>query len=487
MASAAYSIYLSYDKKVLARIESLPKSDGRFLQKGTWNQHRLFKMKYRPNRLVSRIPKQERSFKTYFHCKTRNLHLSLDGEEDTASDSTVRIGEQCSEVNEVDIQGSMLSHVTKHLKQTQVTVAAGVLACIFLLVPTADAVDALKTCGCLLKECRVELAKCIANPSCAANVACLQTCNNRPDETECQIKCGDLFENRVVDEFNECAVSRKKCVPQKSDVGEFPVPDPSALVKKFNIEDFTGKWYITSGLNPTFDAFDCQLHDFHTEANKLVGNLSWRIRTPDGGFFTRTATQKFVQDPVQPGILYNHDNEFLHYQDDWYILSSKIENNADDYVFVYYRGRNDAWDGYGGAFLYTRSSVLPDSIVPEIERAAKSVGRDFSTFIKTDNTCGPEPPLVERIERTVEEGERTIVREVEEIEGEIENEVEKVGRTERTLLERLFEGFKELKQDEENLLRGLSEEEMAILNDLKMEANEVEKLFGQALPLRKLR
>lgn len=34
---------------------------------------------------------------------------------------------------------------------------------------------------------RLELAKCIANPACAANVACLQTCNNRPDETECQV------------------------------------------------------------------------------------------------------------------------------------------------------------------------------------------------------------------------------------------------------------------------------------------------------------
>lgn len=49
--------------------------------------------------------------------------------------------------------------------------------------------------------CRVELAKCIANPSCAANVACLNTCNNRLDETECQVtrtldiiyKCFKLF------------------------------------------------------------------------------------------------------------------------------------------------------------------------------------------------------------------------------------------------------------------------------------------------------
>jgi violaxanthin de-epoxidase len=132
-----------------------------------------------------------------------------------------------------------------------------------------------------------------------------------------QIKCGDLFENTVVDQFNECAVSRKKCVPKKSDVGEFPVPDPSALVKSFNIADFNGKWYISSGLNPTFDAFDCQLHEFHVEGDKLVGNLAWRIRTPDNGFFTRSAVQRFVQDTSQPAILYNHDNEYLNYQDDW--------------------------------------------------------------------------------------------------------------------------------------------------------------------------
>ena len=74
--------------------------------------------------------------------------------------------------------------------------------------------------------------------------------------------------------------------------------------------------------------------------------------------------------------------------------------------------------------MYTRSKTVPETIIPELERAAKSVGRDFSTFIRTDNTCGPEPPLVERIEKTVEEGEKTIIREVTEIEGEIEEEVE---------------------------------------------------------------
>lgn len=249
------------------------------------------------------------------------------------------------------------------------------------------------------------------------------------------------------------------------------------------MKDFSGTWFITSGLNLTFDAFNCQRHEFHMESDRLVGNLSWRIQTPDGGFINRPAIQRFVQDTSHPGILYNHDNEYLHYEDDWYILSSRIENKPDDYVFVYYRGRNDAWDGYGGAVVYTRSAVLPKSIVPELQKAAKSVGRDFNNFITTDNTCGPEPPLVERLEKTVEEGERTIIREVEEIEGE----VEKVGKTEMNLLGRLADGFNELKRDEEYFLNELSKEETDLLNELKMETNEIGKLFGGALPLRKLR
>lgn len=137
--------------------------------------------------------------------------------------------------------------------------------------------------------------------------------------------------------------------------------------------------------------------------------------------------------------------------------------------------------------LYTRSKTVPETIVPELERSAKSIGRDFSTFIRTDNTCGPEPPLVERLEKTVEEGERTIIREVQEIEGGIEGEVEELEKEERTLFQRLAEGLMEVKQDVMNFLQGFSKEEMELLDQLNMEATEVEEVFSRALPLRKLR
>uniref|UniRef100_A0A804JJ07 Uncharacterized protein n=2 Tax=Musa acuminata subsp. malaccensis TaxID=214687 RepID=A0A804JJ07_MUSAM len=65
--------------------------------------------------------------------------------------------------------------------------------------------------------------------------------------------------------------------------------------------------------------------------------------------------------------------------------------------------------------------------------------------------------------------------------------VEEIGKTEVTLLQRLADGFMEVKRDAENLLKGLSKEEMELLDDLKMEARVVENVFGRALPLRKLR
>ena len=72
-------------------------------------------------------------------------------------------------------------------------------------------------------------------------------------------------------------------------------------------------------------------------------------------FATKYVVQTFEQDPNEGAILYNHDNEYLHYQDDWYVLAFKEE----EYVLVYYRGSNDAWDGYGGAVLYSRSKTVP--------------------------------------------------------------------------------------------------------------------------------
>lgn len=259
--------------------------------------------------------------------------------------------------------------------------------------------------GCLFSKCQLPLAKCIANPKCLANVVCINTCNGRDDEIECQIKCGDLFENNVVGEFNKCVVSDMGCVPQKPDEGLYPVPAPEKLVQKFDTKLWNGKWYITSGQNELFDIFPCQVHFFtETEPGKFYGKLNWRIEEPDGEFFTRDALQEFVQDPKQPGHLINHDNEYLHYKDDWYIIDYEYDDNESGlppFAFVYYRGSNDAWDGYGGVVVYTRDAKLPESLLPRLREAAKKVGFDYDKdFTATDNSC-----------KVLSQGESVLLRE----------------------------------------------------------------------------
>merc|ERR1712176_514554 len=141
-----------------------------------------------------------------------------------------------------------------------------------------------------------------------------------------------------------------------------------------------------------------------TEPGKFYGKLNWRIEEPDGEFFTRDAVQEFVQDPKQPAHLINHDNEYLHYKDDWYIVDYEYDNNPSNtppFAFVYYRGSNDAWDGYGGVVVYTRDSKLPESLLPRLREAAKKVGYDFDKdFTITDNTC-----------KAIDKGETVLLRE----------------------------------------------------------------------------
>jgi violaxanthin de-epoxidase len=256
----------------------------------------------------------------------------------------------------------------------------------------AMASDSGAIVSCLFSKCQLPLAKCIANPKCLANVICINTCNDKEDEIGCQIKCGDYFDNEVVGEFNKCVVSDMGCVQQKPDDGKYPVPAPSKLVSEYNTNMWNGKWYITAGQNPLFDIFPCQVHFFtETSPGTFYGKLNWRVEEPDGEFFTRDALQQFIQDPKQPGHLINHDNEFLHYKDDWYIVDFEYDDNkkgVPPFAFVYYRGSNDAWDGYGGVFVYTREPKLPESLIPRMRIAAQKVGFDWDKdFTVTDNTC----------------------------------------------------------------------------------------------------
>lgn len=53
--------------------------------------------------------------------------------------------------------------------------------------------------------------------------------------------------------------SPRRTLHTPQDDGSYPYPPEEALVKQFSMDEFTGKWYISAGLNPLFDVFDCQV------------------------------------------------------------------------------------------------------------------------------------------------------------------------------------------------------------------------------------
>ncbi|CAL8465530.1 g5066 [Coccomyxa elongata] len=319
-----------------------------------------------------------------------------------------------------------------------------------LVAGPVSAADVAKVGTCLLANCQVALARCVGDGECLENLICLQLCNGRPDETECQIRCGDLYADKAVEAFTACAVSDKKCVPQRVDESAYPVPPDCALDQSFDLNNFQGRWYITAGLNPLFDTFDCQVHYFGVpEPGKLYGKINWRIPKGNKDFIERSTVQTFDQKlNVSPAYLRNDNNEYLHYTDDWYILASK----PDQYVVIYYRGNNDAWKGYGGATVYTRESTLPQEYIPEISAAVEKAGLKWSQFKVTDNSCPPHPPQ----ESLVQELEEGLEKEVKEVEYALENDLTSFGKG-FTVIEKGLLG--ELQKDEQGLVQELVREE----------------------------
>lgn len=53
--------------------------------------------------------------------------------------------------------------------------------------------------------------------------------------------------------------SLTRVFPYRQDDGSWPVPPRDAQVKSFNPKMMEGRWYISAGLNPAFDCFDCQV------------------------------------------------------------------------------------------------------------------------------------------------------------------------------------------------------------------------------------
>jgi violaxanthin de-epoxidase len=185
---------------------------------------------------------------------------------------------------------------------------------------------------------------------------------------------------------------------------------------------------------------------------------------------------------------------FLHYEDDWWIIDYEYDNNPDNvppFAFVYYRGSNDAWDGYGGAVVYTRDDKLPESLLPRLRAAAAKVNFDFDRdFTVTDNSCPTELSEGDKILLREQFAGKVLLQSEEQLRAEItrlrgnavssvEEESSLVAKAIQNLENKAVEFEKEVVQDairlEQELVRDATKLEEEIVKDATKLEKEIVK------------
>ncbi|CEM35152.1 unnamed protein product [Vitrella brassicaformis CCMP3155] len=299
----------------------------------------------------------------------------------------------------------------------------------------------------LLTKCGGPLLRAMSDRRGLHEFVCLMKCGM--DDIACQMRCGDLYEEDVLKEFHICAISEHQVIPQRIDrhAAEGRVRDdqgkseqvarqlPGAsevdrripVVAALEPAALQGEWWVVYGLNPVFDCFPCQHHTASvvksapgktseavrsddgaphpimrwkngawTAANGVRFDISYRVPVPHGGdkqpFFTRHVEQVFFPHRSSPGVLRSHDPTYLHQSDDWYILSADPER----YFIVYYMGCNDAWCGYDGGVVYSRTPEPSQATIDDVREALRCAGLSIVSMCPVDNACSLQSPLADR-------------------------------------------------------------------------------------------
>lgn len=191
---------------------------------------------------------------------------------------------------------------------------------------------------------------------------------------------------------------------------------------------FRGKWIISAGLNPSFDTFDCQVHEFYApkeggQSGKVVADatFSYRVQVDGDKFITKIGPKKLALVKDEPvGERRSNENELLFergkkwgidsfsvgderrdkqhtdgyrliltlrpnamdYKDEWSVLSYS-NDKTHGFIVLAYQGTNAAWEGYGGLNIYTRSPITIQSLIDAEQRTDYTFGRVMAQGIKS--------------------------------------------------------------------------------------------------------
>ena len=268
--------------------------------------------------------------------------------------------------------------------------------------------------ACFMQKCSLPSSACAKDMNCLKGLQCLSKCKG---EGTCSTSCFAKYDSPILDKFLHCAIEEENCVHVPKDESRATWLDPEKNerqippLESFQIESLEGKWYKVMGMDARYDCFDCQVNKFtmknnedsssnsdsmeKSESNKegnedkvLVADVSFRMpRKRSPGYGENHIVEDLIGDgPNARRSMHSVGEMFgLTFWENWSVIGEGGEGDG-EWKFIYYNGHT-LQGNYEGAFVYSRSTSLSPTVLPDVYKVARANKLDPTKFCKIRNTC----------------------------------------------------------------------------------------------------
>jgi hypothetical protein len=259
--------------------------------------------------------------------------------------------------------------------------------------------------GCILKNCKMAMARCALNKDCRSALSCTAGCGKGgPTNQTCIFQCTSDFENDVYDDLIKCFFTDHNCMqdpgtnfskwemcrstktqatPLKTYLGKALTQAKAQTLLTRNGKD-DGYWLVAKGLSHAYDCFDCQNLYFNRSVvndTQLHYSAIYKIHKSDGNIRWNDAEYEADWNMFpEPGRMHLHAPDYggLVHDEDWRILAVD-ERTPDDpqWMALYYcGGAPGVLEAYEGSCVMTPNGLVPSDKkeVAKIEAAYTRAG-----------------------------------------------------------------------------------------------------------------
>ncbi len=252
---------------------------------------------------------------------------------------------------------------------------------------------------CLLHTCGSPYLTCKDYPNCVSHLTCVQDCINEFDKDDsrmkssthlCLNKCMYIYEDIYFVALARC-LSDNNCIKLPSYPSTCRYPNNTKQIRKYQLQDLKGGWWVAKGYNQAYDCLSCQ-KTFFDAAPFTNNEFTYRPMFYINGL---NDTMKLVNGSILVDLNEIDAGDTLQldyylfgvpFKLNWYILNGYYDGSI---VYVYYCGTLYNWD-YEGAMILSRSKEIPTGMEQFLKEmvSESTTGLDYNYFCThSNNAC----------------------------------------------------------------------------------------------------